>query len=132
MVNIYAAAPGTVLHVSDGQANVANMNGGGWGNYVVIDHGPQQDGKKLLTLYGHLRPSIPVSQGQSVGINTVLGLMGTTGCSTVQHLQFQVEKEDAAMQYSHHGNKKFLYTPVDPMTYLPSVSSNVPIGTLQS
>ena len=57
--------------------------GGGYGNYVKIDHG---NGK--VTIYAHFT-SVVVSPGQSVGKGQVIGYVGTTGQSTGPHLHFE-------------------------------------------
>lgn len=57
--------------------------GGGFGNYVWMDHG---NGKE--TIYGHLT-TVLVSPGQYVTKGTVIGYSGTTGYSTGPHLHFE-------------------------------------------
>ena len=58
-----------------------------YGNYVVIQH---SDG--LYTGYAHLS-RIDVTAGQTVTAGQQLGLMGTTGPSTGEHLHFQFMKK---------------------------------------
>ena len=57
--------------------------GGGYGNYVKIDHG---NGK--VTIYAHFT-SVVVSPGQTVSKGQLLGYVGTTGQSTGPHLHFE-------------------------------------------
>ncbi len=57
--------------------------GGGYGNYVWIDHG---NGK--ATIYGHLTTAV-VSTGQSVSKGQVIGYVGSTGWSSGPHLHFE-------------------------------------------
>ena len=57
--------------------------GGGYGNYVFIDHG---NGK--MTVYGHLTNAI-VSTGQSVSQGQTIGYGGSTGNSTGPHLHYE-------------------------------------------
>jgi murein DD-endopeptidase MepM/ murein hydrolase activator NlpD len=77
--NIYAASGGTISYAAEGW-------NGGYGNYIIIDHG---DG--VQTAYGHIRPGgILVSAGQSVGVGTNIAKVGTTGNSTGCHLPFEV------------------------------------------
>jgi murein DD-endopeptidase MepM/ murein hydrolase activator NlpD len=76
--NIVASQGGTVT--------TAGWSGGGYGNYVIIDHG---NGYK--TLYAHmLNNSIVVKAGEKVGQGQKLGVMGSTGRSTGTHLHFEV------------------------------------------
>ena len=57
--------------------------GGGYGNYVWINHG---NGKE--TVYAHLT-SVAVSTGQYVSAGQYLGTVGSTGHSTGAHLHFE-------------------------------------------
>jgi murein DD-endopeptidase MepM/ murein hydrolase activator NlpD len=76
--DVVASQGGTVV--------TAGWNAGGYGNYVVIDHG---NGYK--TLYAHLlNNSIVVKAGQRVNQGQKLGVMGSTGRSTGTHLHFEV------------------------------------------
>lgn len=79
--NIFAAADGTVL--------VSGWNTGGYGNYVVIDHGGG-----ITTLYAHCS-SLLVSAGQKVSRGQVIAKVGSTGMSTGPHLHFEVLKSGA-------------------------------------
>ncbi|WP_460772171.1 M23 family metallopeptidase [Microbacterium sp. GXF7504] len=74
----FAAAAGTV--------RVASWFGG-YGNGVVIDH--VINGVTVSTLYGHMN-QILVSPGQTVSAGQIIGLMGSTGRSTANHLHFEV------------------------------------------
>lgn len=58
--------------------------GGGYGNFVVIDHG-----NGFLTLYGHLTQAT-VEIGDKVKKGDEIGLMGSTGYSTGTHLHFEL------------------------------------------
>lgn len=86
-----AASPGIVTKVAWD---------GGWGQYIVVDHGGG-----IETLYSHAIEGSPmVSVGQAVAAGTPLALVGQTGYATVQHLHFEVHVFGAA---------------VDPLPWLP-------------
>ncbi len=78
---IIAAASGVVL--------AAGYNTGGYGNWVMINHGTN-GGKQYATVYGHMKYTPSVSTGQSVKAGQVIGYVGTTGRSTGNHLHFEV------------------------------------------
>lgn len=60
------------------------LSGGGFGNYVIINHGGG-----VITLYAHLSSS-SVSPGQEVSQGTQVGTVGCTGICTGPHLHFEV------------------------------------------
>lgn len=87
---IVAADSGTVIAVNNSCPHNWGKNGscgcgGGYGNYVFIDHG---NGK--LTIYGHLTNAI-VSTGQTVTKGQTIGYSGSTGNSTGPHLHFECQ-----------------------------------------
>ena len=73
-----------IVAVKEGTVEVANTSGygGGYGLYVVINHG-----EGVKTYYAHLS-SVHVSVGDYVTQNTVIGLAGNTGYSFGAHLHF--------------------------------------------
>ena len=77
---IYAAADGKVI--------TAGWNSGGYGNYVIIDHG---DG--FITLYAHMSKVLAVS-GTEVKCGEVIGRIGSTGDSTGPHCHFEVRENN--------------------------------------
>lgn len=74
--SVRAALPGTVT--------VSAYNQGGYGYYVMIDHG-----NGLSTLYGH-NSKLLARVGQTVEAGDVIALSGSTGRSTGPHLHFEV------------------------------------------
>lgn len=98
---ICASAPGTVIQVSntcphDYGKNYSCGCGGGYGNYCIIDHG-----NGYWTLYGHSQ-HMNVSVGQHVEQGEVLGLIGSTGHSTGDHLHFEVRLNGVAQNPSNY------------------------------
>lgn len=91
---IYAADSGTVVSSSDGW-------NGGWGNYVMINHG-----NGMQTLYAHMS-SRAVSVGQTVSRGQTIGYVGSSGMSTGAHLHFEMYINGAR---------------VDPQKYYPGIS----------
>ena len=94
--NICAAAAGTVILVSntcthDYAKSYSCGCGGGYGNYCIIDHG-----NGYWTLYGHSQ-YISVTQGQHVEQGDVLGIIGSTGHSTGDHLHFEIRLNGTAV-----------------------------------
>lgn len=73
---VRAALPGTVT--------VSQYNAGGYGYYVMIDHG-----NGLSTLYGH-NSRLLAQVGQTVEAGDIIALSGSTGRSTGPHLHFEV------------------------------------------
>lgn len=85
---VIAAQSGTVTFVSNYCTHDYGKYwscgcGGGYGNYVMIDHG-----NGYSTLYGHLSNAI-VSQGEYVSQGQTIGYVGSTGESTGPHLHFE-------------------------------------------
>lgn len=83
-VDVANAAAPAVVASQGGSVVAAGWNKGGYGNYVVVDHG-----NGFKTMYAHLS-SISVSAGQKVGQSQQVGVMGSTGRSTGIHLHFEV------------------------------------------
>lgn len=84
---IYAAKNGTVTRIEKNVTAINNCNYG-YGNYIVIDHG---DGSS--TLYAHMKyDSIPnfIENGTQISQGEQIGEVGSTGCSTGNHLHYEV------------------------------------------
>jgi murein DD-endopeptidase MepM/ murein hydrolase activator NlpD len=82
--SVYATGDGTILE--------SGWNGGGFGNYIIIDHG-----YGLQSTYGHLS-QIKVSKGTNVKRGDVIGLSGNSGTSSGPHLHYQID------QFGQHKN----------------------------
>lgn len=91
---IYAAADGIVIY--------SQFNTGGYGNMVMIDHGLNSDGVKIVTLYAH-GDKLLKNVGDTVKQGDIIMEMGSTGNSTGPHVHFEVRENG---------------THVDPKNYL--------------
>lgn len=86
--SVVAACTGTVIDVCNecyhnwGKYGSCGC-GGGYGNYVWIDHG---NGK--ATIYAHLTEAVAYV-GQEVSTGELIGYVGSTGYSTGPHLHFE-------------------------------------------
>lgn len=81
---IYAAAPGVVLDVTDWGPTTWND---GWGVRIRIEHAPG-----VITTYNHIRSgSVQVRKGQTVKRKQLLAHMGSTGkAPNGDHLHFEL------------------------------------------
>lgn len=76
---------GQPIMASDGGVvTFAGNDGGGYGNYVMIDHG-----NGYMTVYGHASELACVT-GQYVGQGETIAYIGSTGNSTGPHLHFEI------------------------------------------
>jgi murein DD-endopeptidase MepM/ murein hydrolase activator NlpD len=87
--NVLAAASGVVTALRDSEPD-RNTSCSGSANFVHVRH---PDG--LTAVYAHLKKgSVAVSVGQQVSAGALLGVVGSSGCSTAPHLHFELR--DAA------------------------------------
>jgi murein DD-endopeptidase MepM/ murein hydrolase activator NlpD len=94
-----AVAKGTPVYAAESGVVIVAQSWSGYGNCIIIDHGGG-----LWTLYGHLmNGGILVDKGETVKRGQKIGLVGSTGQSTGNHLHFEVRKNSE---------------PVDPTPYL--------------
>lgn len=89
-LDIAAPENSDVIAVSDGtvaKAGFGSYENGytGYGNFILIDHG-----NGITTQYSHLY-SIYVAEGDVVSAGQVIGGVGSTGNSTGNHLDFNIE-----------------------------------------
>ena len=98
-IDIGASNGAPIIAISDGVVVKSNNScthnygksgscgcGGGYGNYVTINHGTK-DGKTYVVTYGHMS-STAVSTGATIKKGQVIGYVGSTGWSTGFHLHF--------------------------------------------
>ena len=91
---VYAAADGIVIY--------SQFNTGGYGNMVMVDHGLDSNGVKIVTLYAH-GDKLLKSVGDTVKQGDVIMEMGSTGNSTGPHVHFEVRENG-----THVDPKKYL------------------------
>ncbi len=95
--NVYGAEVvacwyGTVMYTCDtcqhdyGKSSSCGC-GGGYGNFVMIDHG---GGK--VSIYGHLS-EVVATPGEEVTPGQLIGYVGSTGYSTGPHLHFEMQQD---------------------------------------
>lgn len=79
-----------IAAAKSGEVIYAAFNEGGYGNYVIIDHG---DG--FVTAYAH-QSRLAVRKGDTVSQGQIIGYEGSTGFSTGPHLHFEVRAGGSA------------------------------------
>ena len=99
------AAPGgsQILAVAAGKVVTKGYEPEAFGYYVAID---QNDG--IRTYYAHMREASFLSVGTKVKAGDILGMVGSTGHSTGNHLHLEMRK----------GSKR-----IDPLKYYPNMQS---------
>jgi murein DD-endopeptidase MepM/ murein hydrolase activator NlpD len=105
-IDIGAPFGAKIVAVADGKVILTNMisgydstrgnnyGGGGYGNYLTIDHGGG-----ISSLYAHCK-LLMIKNGESVKAGQVVAQIGSTGLSTGPHLHFEIRENG---------------TPVDPL-----------------
>ena len=91
------AAGSTPVYASvDGAVSVSQDSYGGYGVTVVIES--VLNGQRVRTVYPHMQTgSRQVTVGQTVTAGQTVGLVGSTGRSTANHLHFEVYIDDTAV-----------------------------------
>jgi murein DD-endopeptidase MepM/ murein hydrolase activator NlpD len=81
---------GTPVHAGNaGVVIFAGWNSGGYGNLVMIDHGVDENGNMIVTMYAH-NQSFAVSVGSIVNRGDIVAYAGSTGMSNGPHVHFEV------------------------------------------
>jgi murein DD-endopeptidase MepM/ murein hydrolase activator NlpD len=92
----FTAPQGTPIYATgDGVVKVAASTNGGYGNYVVINHGYGYE-----SLYGHM-VRLKATVGKRVKRGEVIGWVGSTGKSTGPHCHYEVHINEAAVDPVH-------------------------------
>lgn len=97
------AAPGgsQIIAVADGTVCSVSYNPKGFGHLIVIK---QNDGLKAY--YGHMQKATFLKKGDKVKAGDTIGIVGSTGKSTGNHLHLEFRKGDER---------------IDPLTYYPNM-----------
>ncbi|MEO0987929.1 MAG: M23 family metallopeptidase [Cyanobacteria bacterium J06639_14] len=82
---------GMPVHATAEGVVVTAEYSGGYGNYIVIDHGYGHD-----TLYAHLSTR-KVEVGERVKKGTLIGALGNTGRSSGPHLHYEIHRNGQAV-----------------------------------
>ncbi len=121
-MDVGARTGNSVVAAADGVVEFSRYNKGGYGYYIMINHGKiSSDGSVYRTIYGH-NSSLLVSEGQKVVKGQRIALSGNTGFSSGAHLHFEVRRYSSATTTS--------YSTVDPMNYF--ISSGAPFTYLSN
>lgn len=93
-----------IVAAADGIVIKAQKMHYSYGNFVMIDHGLDERGRRIVTLYAHMRYAPSVSVGQQVtGGKTQLGVVGNTGESYGAHLHFEVRVNNTRVDAVKNG-----------------------------
>jgi len=88
-VDLLAPGGQPIFAAAGGVVSVSQESYGGYGVAIVIEH--VINGQKVSTTYGHMTyGSRQVQAGQTVAPGQLIGLVGSTGSSTANHLHFEV------------------------------------------
>jgi murein DD-endopeptidase MepM/ murein hydrolase activator NlpD len=111
-----------IYAVTDGVVKYAEFAGNnGFGNLVFIQHNDT-----LFTRYAHLR-EIHVQRNQQVTAGQIIGLLGTTGRSTGNHLHFDLMVTGNALDWPGKERMRALQQYIDPRTWFnnhPTIIAN--------
>ncbi|HKJ42094.1 MAG TPA: M23 family metallopeptidase [Sunxiuqinia sp.] len=113
----FSAPIGTEIYATgDGVVNEVRTARGGFGRWIVIDHGFGYE-----TLYGHMS-KFNVKVGQHVKRGSVIGFVGNAGKSTGPHLHYEVHKKGRAVNPQY-----FYFKDLTPQEYdkMIAISSNM-------
>lgn len=113
----FTAPVGTRIYATgDGVVKEVQSDSGGFGKYVVIDHGFGYE-----TLYGHMS-NFNVRVGELVKRGSVIGYVGNTGTSTGPHVHYEVHKNGVPVNPQYYYFKDLNAKEYDKMV---RISSNI-------
>lgn len=100
----------TIYPIAEGVVESINAHGSAYGNHVCIKH---PDGN--VSLYAHMS-KVSVKVGQSVGLDTPLGIMGATGNANGAHLHLELHR--GAYKYPRGYRPKTAPWLLDPVAWI--------------
>ena len=100
----------TIYPIAEGVVESINAHGKAYGNHVCVKH---PDGN--VSLYAHMS-KVSVKVGQSVGLDTPLGLMGATGNANGAHLHLELHQ--GAYKYPRGYKPKTAPWLLDPIAWI--------------
>ena len=100
----------TIYPIAEGVIESINAHGSAYGNHVCVKHA---DGN--VSLYAHMS-KVSVKVGQSVGLDTPLGVMGATGNANGAHLHLELHK--SAYKYPRGYKPKTAPWLLDPVAWV--------------
>jgi murein DD-endopeptidase MepM/ murein hydrolase activator NlpD len=113
----FTAPVGTKIYATgDGVVKEVESEYGGFGKYVVIDHGFGYE-----TLYGHMS-KFNVRVGERVKRGSVIGYVGNSGTSTGPHVHYEVHRNSVPVNPQNYYFKDLNAREYDKMV---SISSNI-------
>lgn len=96
-----------VISIESGVVSNVLLNHNAYGNAVEICHF-LDDGNVLYSFYAHLKnDSVSVSTGDIVEKGQTIGVMGSTGWSTGDHLHFEIRTNSGSSYHTNPANYIF-------------------------
>ena len=95
-IDLCGSAGSRIMAVQDGEVTHAGWQNG-YGNCVEIKHTDEQGN----IFYSYMRDnSISVEKGQNVVTGQIIGIQGSTGNSTGDHLHFEIRTDSGSNKYA--------------------------------
>ena len=94
----------TVVAAQSGVVISVKLMDTSYGYYVMIYHGTDAKGRKIVTLYAH-NSQILVSPGETVAKGQQIARSGSTGNSTGPHCHFEIRMNNAKINPSNYLSK---------------------------
>jgi len=113
----FASPKGTPIKAADSGKVIFAGPHGGYGNSVLIYHGPHPKTKQIISSFYAHQSRILVKKGDILRKGDVVGWVGDTGYATGPHLHFEVK----VIVKNSSSRLKYVST-VNPINYIPTKS----------